>query len=222
METGYQTNRSLYRAAFALSVFTIVYNLAEGAISTFFGYEDEALTLFGFGLDSFIETISALGVAHMIIRIRQNPNSSRDRFEITALKITGYSFYALCALLALMATMRVIDGKQPESTFWGIVVSSVSIAVMLLIIYWKTLLGKKLYSSPLVADANCAKVCVYMSIVLLISSFLYEQFGIPYVDIAGTGGLIYFSIKEGRECFDKAKGIATCNCSEVEGTPSCG
>lgn len=216
MKIGYQTNKQLYHAAFALSVFTIVYNIAEGIISTYFGYEDEALTLFGFGLDSFIETISALGVAHMIIRIRQNPNSSRNRFEITALKITGYSFYTLCALLTLMAATRVINGKQPESTFWGIVVSSVSIAVMLLIIYWKTALGKKLHSSPLVADANCAKVCVYMSIVLLVASFLYEQFGIPYVDIAGTGGLIYFSMKEGKECFDKAKGIATCGCSETK------
>src|SRR5688572_21550539 len=159
----------LYKTAFALAIFTIVYNIIEGLVATYFGYEDETLTLFGFGADSFIETISALGVAHMIIRIMRNPNSNRDQFEITALKITGYSFYALCILLSIMAIMNVINNQQPQTTTWGIIISLVSIAIMLVTIYWKIALGKKLNSAPLIADANCAKVCVYMSIVLLAS-----------------------------------------------------
>ncbi len=44
----------LYRTALGLAVLTIVYNLLEGIVSTYLGYEDESLTLFGFGLDSFI------------------------------------------------------------------------------------------------------------------------------------------------------------------------
>jgi len=39
-----------------------------------------------FGADSFIEVISGIGIAIMIIRIRQNPNSPKSKFEITALK----------------------------------------------------------------------------------------------------------------------------------------
>ena len=94
--TDTSPSKKLYRIAFALSIFTIVYNVAEGILSAYFGIQDHSLTLFGFGMDSFIETISAIGVAHMIIRIIQNPQSNRDEFEVTALKITGYSFYALC------------------------------------------------------------------------------------------------------------------------------
>lgn len=203
-------SKNLYKLALVLSIFTIVYNIAEGLVAGYFGYEDEALTLFGFGMDSFIETISAVGVAHMVIRIMRNPLSSRDAFEITALKVTGYSFYALCIVLALMAGIKIYYGQQPEETFWGIVVSVISIAVMLAIIYWKTDLGKKLNSKPLIADANCAKVCVYMSLVLLVSSLLYKFFKIPYIDIVGTAGIIWFSYKEGKECFEKAKGISTC------------
>lgn len=49
-----QTNLStesllLYKSAFGLAVFTIVYNIVEGIVSTYFGYEDESLALFGFG-----------------------------------------------------------------------------------------------------------------------------------------------------------------------------
>lgn len=203
-------HHALYKTAFALSIFSIVYNIGEGFISTYFGFEGDTLTLFGFGLDSFIEVISAVGVAHMVFRMMRKPENNRDDFEITALKITGYSFYALCVVLSIMCVQKIVTHENPTSTFWGIVISCISIFIMLITIYWKTSLGKKLNSSALIADANCAKVCVYMSFVLLTSSLLYHFFQLPYIDVVGTAGIIYFSFEEGKECFDKAKGINCC------------
>ncbi len=49
-----------------LSLFTIFYNIVEGIVSIVMGYEDETLSLFGFGADSFIEVISGIGIAVMI------------------------------------------------------------------------------------------------------------------------------------------------------------
>ena len=72
----------LYKKAYLLSLFTIVYNIIEGIISMIMGYNDETLTLFGFGVDSFIEVMSGIGIAVMILRIRKNPESSKDKFEI--------------------------------------------------------------------------------------------------------------------------------------------
>ena len=43
-------NKRLFNIAASLAVFTIVYNLGEGIISTWLGYEDESLALFGFVL----------------------------------------------------------------------------------------------------------------------------------------------------------------------------
>ena len=63
----------LFRQAYYLSLFTIFYNIIEGLVSMFPGYEDETLTLFGFGIDSFIEVMSGIGIAVMILRIRKNP-----------------------------------------------------------------------------------------------------------------------------------------------------
>tara|TARA_R110002050_G_scaffold59259_2_gene132623 strand:- start:77501 stop:77749 length:249 start_codon:yes stop_codon:yes gene_type:complete len=42
-----------------------------------------------------------------------------------------------------------------------------------------------------------------MSIILLISSGIYELIAIPYIDSIGTLGLSYFTFKEGKECFEK-------------------
>ncbi|MDG1571938.1 cation transporter [Robiginitalea sp. M366] len=201
-----------YRIAFALAVFTILYNVVEGLISTYLGYEDESLALFGFGADSFIEVISGLGIAHMVIRIRQNPESTRDRFERTALRITGTAFYLLVVGLVATSVYHIWSGHQPETTFWGVVISGISILVMWILVLWKRRVGRQLQSEPILADANCTLVCIYMSVILLASSLLYEGFGIPYIDSIGTLGLAYFAYSEGRECFEKARGDLHCSC----------
>ncbi len=205
--------QQLYDLALLLSLITIVYNIAEGIISTLIGFSDESLTLFGFGVDSFIETISGIGIAAMVIRIAANPASSKSLFEVTALKITGWSFYFLSAGLLITAILSIISGQQPESTFWGVIISVVSIAAMVVLIHYKRSVGKALDSKAIIADAQCNVVCVYMSITLLASSFLYEFFALPYVDAAGAIGLVYFSVKEGKECFEKAVSLNdACGC----------
>ena len=82
---------------------------------------------------------------------------------------------------------------------------------MLWLLKAKNNVGKKLDSDAIIADANCTKVCIYMSLVLLVSSLIYELTGFAYADAIGAAGLVYFSISEGKEAFEKAKG-KKCNC----------
>jgi len=211
METHEQ---KLYRKAYLLSLFTIFYNILEGVISMFLGYEDETLALFGFGVDSFIEVMSGIGIAVMILRIRRNPDSPKSRFETSALKVTGMAFYLLSAGLLAGIILNLINHHKPETTLWGIVISAISILVMVWLMNAKKRTGLALGSRPVVADANCTKVCVYMSVVLLISSLIYELTGFAYADVIGAAGLIYFSVSEGREAFEKAKGSLSCSCDD--------
>jgi divalent metal cation (Fe/Co/Zn/Cd) transporter len=202
----------LYKQAYRLSLFTIFYNIIEGVASMLLGYQDETLTLFGFGVDSFIEVMSGFGIAIMILRIRRNPESPSTSFEINALKITGTSFYLLSAGLLTGIVVNLINHHKPETTLWGIVISLISIAVMVWLMNAKMKVGKLLHSEPIISDSNCTKVCVYMSLVLLASSLVYELTGFGYADVIGAAGLIYFSISEGKEAFEKARG-KTCNCA---------
>ncbi len=205
----------LYKKAFLLSLFTIFYNIAEGLVSIALGYSDETLTLFGFGADSFIEVISGIGIAVMIIRIRNHPESVVSEFEIKALKVTGSAFYLLAVSLAAATIINIVKHHKPETTFWGIVISLVSIIVMSWLMISKKRTGKALNSEPVLADANCTKVCIYMSIVLLVSSLIYEFTGFAYADALGAAGLIYFSISEGKEAFEKARG-KQCDCGHCD------
>ena len=85
-DAGHLMEEKLLQRAFLLSLFTIFYNLAEGMVSLLFGYEDGTLALFGFGVDSFIEVASGIGIAIMILRIKQNPQSSKSEFEINVIE----------------------------------------------------------------------------------------------------------------------------------------
>lgn len=194
----------LYSHAFRLSLFTIFYNVIEGVVSMAMGYRDETLALFGFGVDSFIEVLSGVGIAVMIMRIRRNPLERRNSFEISALRITGAAFYILSVGLFAGIIVNFVTGHRPETTVWGIIISLISIIVMMWLMIAKRNVGRKLDSEPIICDANCTKTCVYMSVVLLLSSLIYELTGFPYADAIGAAGLIYFSISEGREAFEKA------------------
>lgn len=202
-----------WQLAFWLAVFTVFYNIAEGVVSIAYGVSDEALTLFGFGVDSFIEVMSGIGILAMVIRIRQNPNTSRSRFEITALRVTGTSFYLLAAGLGASALYNLFTAHKPSTTLPGLIISVVSIAIMWLLVTGKRKVGRALNSVPILADANCTLVCIYMSVILLVSSLIYEVTGFGFIDSIGALGLIYFSVKEGREAFEKASGIE-CSCED--------
>ena len=205
------SEQKLYRQAYRLSLFTIFYNIAEGIVSMILGYADETLSLFGFGADSFIEVMSGIGIAIMILRIKRNPDSPKSTFEKTALQITGTAFYLLSVGLLIGIVINLITRHKPETTLWGVVISLVSIAVMVWLMNAKKSIGKKLNSEPIIADANCTKICVYMSLVLLVSSLVYELTGFAYADTIGAAGLIYFSVSEGKEAFEKVKG-KECTC----------
>jgi divalent metal cation (Fe/Co/Zn/Cd) transporter len=204
-----------WQYALWLAFFTVFYNLLEGLVSIYFGVSDEALTLFGFGMDSFIEVMSGAGIVAMVMRIRQNPDAPRTQFEVTALRITGTAFYLLAAGLGATAVYNIVVGHKPDTTLPGLVISLISIAMMWALVAGKRKVGRALNSLPILADANCTLVCIYMSLVLLASSFIYQLTGFGLIDSVGALGLIYFSYKEGRESFDKAKGIECC-CEDDE------
>ena len=206
-------NSRLYQWASVLALVTIFYNIAEGMVSVFFGLEDGSMSLFGFGLDSFVEVVSGIGIWHMVHRIRQNGGESPDRFEQRALRITGSAFFVLTAGLVLTSIIDLYRGHRPESTFWGIVISLVSIFSMWLLIHAKMSVGMKLNSQAILADAACTRACLQLSVVLLVASVGYRLTNIGGLDSIGAmviGGICF---REGKEAFEKAKaGNFTCTC----------
>ena len=196
-----------FQVALWLGFFTVFYNLLEGLVSVFFGARGETLTLFGFGVDSFIEVISGIGIVVMVLRIRGNPDTSRSSFESPAQRVTGASFYLLSAGLAISAGYNIVTGHRPETTLPGVIIALISISIMTALVVWKRRVGTALQSEPILEDAECSLVCVYMSLILLAASLIFRLTGFGLVDSIGALGLIYFSFHEGYESIKKARAM---------------
>ncbi len=217
MKTETPDTYKLINTALILSLITIFYNILEGLVSVFFGYSDETLSLFGFGLDSFIEVISGIGILHMVLKIKKSGTEDSDRFEKNALRITGVSFLILSAGLVIGAVISFINKSRPETTIPGVIISAISIITMYALLKAKLSTGRKLASDArklgsdaIIADAKCTMTCLYLSFILLGASIIYEIFKIGYVDIIGSIGIAYFSFREGREALEKAKNKNAC------------
>lgn len=195
----------LLKRALILGIVTVAYNVIEGLVSIFFGANDDTLALLGFGVDSFVEVISGIGIVHMILRMKYSKVQERDKFERTALIINGSAFYLLTIGLIAGSVINVMNNVKPESTLAGIVISVISIGTMYFLMQAKLKVGRELKSDAIIADANCTKTCFYLSFILLFSSLLYEIFRIGYFDILGSLGIAYYAFKEGRESFEKSK-----------------
>ena len=79
------------------------------------------------------------------------------------------------------------------------------------LIHFKTKVGRQLDSEAILEDANCTKVCLYLSFVLLLASVGFELTGIEGIDSVGAILIAVFAFREGRESFEKAHGIE-CRC----------
>jgi divalent metal cation (Fe/Co/Zn/Cd) transporter len=140
----------------------------------------------------------------MILRIAREPDSPLSKFEVSALRITGISFFLLTAGLMVTAVLNLVTGAKPETAISGLIISLISLSVMIFLYRAKMGVGGRLNSDPIIADANCTKTCIYMSLVLLGSSLIYTLTGFGFIDTIGAVGLAWFSFTEGRESFEKA------------------
>lgn len=157
----------LQSRAQALAWITVGWNLVEGAVSVALGARAESLTLFGFGLDSFVEVGSALMV---LWRLRHEGASPRER---SAAKAIGGLFLLLAVSVAYGAAHRLATRETPDSSLPGLIVALVSLAFMAWLWRAKRALSKDACSPTLAADAACSLACIQLSLVLLAGSLLF-------------------------------------------------
>jgi len=101
-----------YSVALGLSVFTMVYNVVEGLVSTWLGLRDETLALFGFGIDSFIEVISGVGIAVMVALVAAKEQVGRQ------LNSAAIRADANCTRVHLQAGVLLVASGLYALTSW--------------------------------------------------------------------------------------------------------
>ncbi len=203
----------LHKRALTLSYFTVGYNLLEGLVSVAAGVWAGSVALVGFGLDSFIESLSG-GV--MIWRFRTHESMSEveekedeERAERRAIKLVGYTFFVLAAYVLYESIDKLYFGEAPDPTLLGIVIALVSLVVMPVLYYMKKKTGEELGSRSLVADSRQTLACVFLSFALLIGLGLNYLFGLWRADPVVGLLIVAFLVREGYKALKEEK---LCSC----------
>ena len=191
--------QKLHHRALLLSYFTVGYNILEGAISIFAGILAGSIALIGFGLDSFIESLSG-GV--MIWRFRHGAIKSKkeeEKIEKKATKLIAYTFFILGAYVLFESVKKLWLHEIPNPSLLGIVIAIISLIVMPILFYMKYKTGKLLKSSSLIADAKETLACVFLSVTLLVGLGLNYTVGLWQADPIVGLVIVMFLIREGYE-----------------------
>jgi divalent metal cation (Fe/Co/Zn/Cd) transporter len=176
-----EPDRKLGRRALLLSFFTVAYNILEGLLSILAGGLASSIALIGFGMDSFIESISG-GI--MIWRFSQTrlSESEEKRIEARAVKLIGWSFFVLAAYVLFEAARKLITREVPEPSLFGILIAATSLVVMPVLFIAKRRTGRKLGSRSLLADSKQTLACTFMSFTLLLGLLANRLFGFWQAD----------------------------------------
>jgi divalent metal cation (Fe/Co/Zn/Cd) transporter len=194
-----------------LEYLTIVWNLLEGSISVGAGLLAGSIALVGFGIDSFIESLSG---GALLWRLHLDAPERREKADKIALRIIGVSFLLLAAYVAVDALKALINGEPPEATYLGIAIAALSLVVMPLLARAKRRVAKELHSHAMEADARQTDICTYLSAILLSGLMLNAVVGWWWADPVAALVMIPIIGKEG---IDALRGKQCGDCHEPSG-----
>jgi divalent metal cation (Fe/Co/Zn/Cd) transporter len=201
-----ERRRGLHRRALWLEYFTIGWNVVEGVVAIGAGLLAGSVALVGFGVDSSVEVISALG---LLWRLRKaGPDATvqeESAAERRALYVVAATFFLLAAYIAVEAGSSLIGREAPERSTVGLVLSVLSLVIMPALAYMKQRTGRQMGSRALVADAAETWVCSYLSLALLAGVGLHVLFGWWWADPVGALAMLPVILWQGWETLGEAR-----------------
>jgi len=194
-------SRDLLKKALMLSYITVGYNIIEGVVSLIAGALAGSIALTGFGLDSFVESLS--GVI-MIWRLRHRDSvdeEAKERMEKRALRLIGATFFIFGGYVLYESVRKLYLAEIPEPSVFGIIIALVSIIAMPVLFMQKYRIGTTLGLKSLIADSKETLACVFLSASLLVGLSLNYFWKLWWAD--PVIGLVIVSslVREGIEVF---------------------
>jgi divalent metal cation (Fe/Co/Zn/Cd) transporter len=196
----------LHARALRLEYFTIGWNAIEAAVAIGAGLLAGSVALVGFGVDSGVEVLSAVGLTWRLHTAGPDASVSEESAaERRALYVVASTFFLLAAYIGFQAIGALIQREGPDRSTVGLVLAVVSLAIMPALAYAKQHTGKQMGSEALQADAAETWVCSYLSLALLAGIGLHQAFGWWWADSVGALAMLPVILWQGWETLSEAR-----------------
>lgn len=189
----------LHKKALTLSYFTVGYNIIEGVVSIFAGWLAGSIALVGFGLDSFVESLSGGVMVWRFSKHGRISDEEEEKVEKKTARFVAYTFFVLGAYVLYESIKKLVYHEIPDKSLVGIIIAIASIIVMPFLFYMKYKTGKAIGSRSLMADSKQTLACCFLSVALLIGLGLNYLYGLWQADPIAGLVIVVFLIKEGYE-----------------------
>lgn len=178
-----------------LEYLTITWNGFEAIIALASGLFSGSVALIGFGLDSVIETGSAL---ILLWRLRSDGDAAqRERSERVARQLVGACFLLLAVYVALESAYALWARERAARSIAGILIAVAAVVVMPLLARAKRRVAVELGSRALHSDSRQADFCAYLSAILLAGLLLNTLFGWWWADPVAALVMVPIIAREG-------------------------
>jgi divalent metal cation (Fe/Co/Zn/Cd) transporter len=167
MADGNTQRALLAQKAIGLEYFTVFINIAEGLASIGFGGVANSIALIGFGIDSFVESISGIFVLRRF-KAEARGGNDNEVLESRATRYVGWSFIILSTYIGFESIQKLLRHEIPDPSIGGIIVAILSLIIMPLLSYRKKQTGVKLQSRAMISDSKETLACSLLSAELLI------------------------------------------------------
>jgi divalent metal cation (Fe/Co/Zn/Cd) transporter len=200
---------ALHHRALWLEYFTVGWNVVEAVVAIGAGVIASSVALIGFGADSAIEVISAIGLLWRLRKAGPDaPVSEESAAEKRALYIVAITFFILAIYITWEAVKSLIGREEPLTSAVGVVLAVLSLVVMTALASIKQRVGKEMGSRALVADSKETWVCSYLSLTLLLGVGAYAAFGWWWADPVGALAMLPVVLWQGWETLAEAREAA--------------
>ena len=202
------SNRTrLLRRALRLEWLTVGWNAVEGVIAVVAALAAGSVALLGFGIDSFVETVSGAVILWRIGAERRARDTARvDRVEGMARRGVALSLWLLALYVAADATTALVSGERPSASAVGVALLVVSLAVMKWLANSKRAVAIALHSHAMEADAAQTDFCWKLSAVALLGLVANAAFGWWWADPLAALGLAALIATEARRTWKLGTG----------------
>lgn len=179
----------------------MLWNVIEGVVAVAAGTVSGSVALIGFGIDSFVETASAVVVGWRLdAELRDRSAEANERFERFASRAAGALLLLLAAYIAIDAGRRLLGfGTEARESLVGIILTSISLVVMPFLGWAKLRTATALGSRALRADAYETIACAWLSLTTLVGLVLNASFGWSWADPVAALILVPLIVREGLE-----------------------
>src|SRR5690606_36741742 len=109
--------------------------------------------LIGFGVESGVESTSAVNLLWRLTAERRNPERA-ERVEAFAARAIGVSFLLLAAFVAVESVRSLAFHEEPDASLVGIAITALSLIVMPILATKKRHVAIALGSKAAEADSN--------------------------------------------------------------------